>query len=83
MTALTVAIAWIVSRDKPILLLLLGNGGYNVFALLFVAFLNGAFLAFVTYKNLILHEYAQFLFYLSKTHCASSYWESWRETASL
>jgi hypothetical protein len=78
MTAMVLSIAWVIRSDKQLLQMLLDNSGYNIYSLLLVSLINACFLSFATYKNLIVHEYAQFLFYLSPTDCGYSYWESWR-----
>ena len=54
--------------------MILGNEGYNLYALLLLVVLNIIFINFLIYKSLIVHEITQFISYLSKPESGFNYW---------
>ncbi len=73
--------AWLVSpQSKPLVELMLGNGGYNIYVPLVVVFLNAVSLTYLLYKSIEIHEIAQFILYASKTDSPFVGWEQWRRS---
>jgi hypothetical protein len=78
---LALVTGWIIGPDsKPLLLMALGNAGYNVYALLFIVVVNVMFICFLVYKSLFIHEIMQFVAVLSERESGFVYWESWRRS---
>lgn len=75
--------AWIISPEpKPLLVLVLGNGGYNVYAPLVIAFLNAVSMTYLLYKSVEIHEIAQFISYGSPSESGFIGWETWRRSTA-
>jgi hypothetical protein len=73
--------AWLVSpQSKPLVELMLGNGGYNIYVPLVIVFLNAVSLTYLLYKSIEIHEIAQFILYASKTDSPFVGWEQWRRS---
>jgi hypothetical protein len=71
--------AWLISpQSKPLIELMLGNGGYNVYVPIAIAFLNSVSVTYVLYKSIEIHEIAQFIAYASTDDSAFVGWEEWR-----
>jgi hypothetical protein len=71
--------AWLISpQSKPLVELMLGNGGYNVYVPIAIAFLNSVSMTYVLYKSIEIHEIAQFIAYASTSDSAFVSWEEWR-----
>lgn len=81
LSGLVLVTGWIIGpQSKPLIGMILGNEGYNLYALLLLVVLNVIFINFLIYKSLIIHEVTQFVSYLSKPDSAFNYWESWRRS---
>lgn len=73
--------AWLVSPEvKPLNELLKGNGGYNVFVPIAIAFLNSVSTTYLLYKSIEIHEIAQFISYGSEPKSGFLGWEQWRRS---
>ncbi len=73
--------AWLVSPEvKPIRDLILGNGGYNVYVPITIAFLNSVSTTYLLYKSIDIHEIAQFISYASEPKSGFLGWEQWRRS---
>lgn len=73
--------AWLVSpQSVPLVELMLGNGGYNVYVPLIIVFLNTVSLTYLLYKSIEIHEIAQFILFTSKTDSPFVGWEQWRRS---
>jgi hypothetical protein len=73
--------AWIIGpQTRPILSLMLGNGGYNVYTLLVIAFLNSVSMTYLLYKSIEIHEIAQFISHGSPPDSGFIVWELWRRS---
>lgn len=71
--------AWLISpQSKPLIELMLGNGGYNIYVPITIALLNSVSMTYVLYKSIEIHEIAQFIAYASKSDSAFVGWEEWR-----
>jgi hypothetical protein len=78
-TGIAAIVGWIISSNSRALTeLLLGNRGYNIFALLVIAFLNAVALTFLLYRSAEIHELAQFLVGKSHPEAGVVQWELWR-----
>jgi hypothetical protein len=81
LSGLVLVTGWIIGpQSKPLISMILGNDGYNLYALLLLVVLNVIFINFLIYKSLIVHEVTQFVSYLSGPDSAFNYWESWRRS---
>lgn len=81
LSGLLLAAAWFVSpQSKPFIELAIGNGGYNIYALLALAGLNIVSTTILLYKGILIHDIAQFMSYMSANDSAFNYWERWRRT---
>jgi hypothetical protein len=73
--------AWIISPEtKPLSELVVGNGGYNIYAPLAVSFLNSVSMTYLLYKSVEIHEIAQFMSYASPDDSGFVGWETWRRS---
>lgn len=73
--------AWLVSPEvKPLSELLKGNGGYNVYVPIAIAFLNSVSTTYLLYKSIEIHEIAQFISYGSEPKSGFLGWEQWRRS---
>jgi hypothetical protein len=73
--------AWLVSPDtSPFAVAVLQNGGYNVYALLIVAFVNVVSTNYLLYKGLEIHELAQFITTAGRRDNGYASWERWRRS---
>lgn len=81
LSGLILVAAWLIGQSKPLLELSIGNGGYNIFALLGIAILNMIATTYLLHKSIAIHEIAQFMTYLSKPDSVFNYWESWRRSS--
>lgn len=78
-SGLILVAAWLTSsQSKPFLEILIGNGGYNVYAPIAIAALNMVSTTFLLYKGIMIHDIAQFMSFLSSSDSAYNYWENWR-----
>jgi len=74
-------VGWIVGpQSKGFTQLTLGNDGYNLFAWIFVLFINVIFGSFLTFKGLLIQELTQFIAYLSPRQSGMLLWEQWRRS---
>ncbi len=79
LSGLILVAAWLTSsQSKPLLEILVGNGGYNVYAPIAIAGLNMVSTTFLLYKGIMIHDIAQFMSFLSSSDSAYNYWENWR-----
>jgi hypothetical protein len=73
--------AWLVSPEvKPLRELMLGNGGYNVYVPMIIAFLNSVSATYLLHKSIEIHEIAQFISYASEPKSGFLGWEQWRRS---
>ncbi|MFP5262015.1 MAG: hypothetical protein ACLGJB_08935 [Blastocatellia bacterium] len=73
--------AWIISPQvKPLVILVLGNGGYNIYAPMVIAFLNSVSMTYLLYKSVEIHEIAQFISYGGPPDSGFIGWETWRRS---
>ncbi|HEX5734692.1 MAG TPA: hypothetical protein VF131_17810 [Blastocatellia bacterium] len=81
LSGLVLVTGWIIGpQSTPVLKMVLGNSGYNVYAVLVIISLNVLFTCFLIYKSLIVHEITQFMTYQSKPDSGFKYWEKWRRS---
>lgn len=81
LSGLVLVTGWIIGpQSRPLVVMALGNQGYNVYAFLIFVALNILFTNFLIYKSIIIHEINQFIAYLSRPESAFLYWESWRRS---
>lgn len=81
LSGLVLVTGWIIGpQSRPLVVMALGNSGYNVYAFLIFVALNILFTNFLIYKSIIIHEINQFIAYLSKPESVYLYWESWRRS---
>lgn len=81
LSGLVLVTGWIIGpQSKPMLSVVLGNSGYNVYGLFVFVVLNIIFTSFLIYKSLIIHEITQFVAYLSPPDSKFNYWENWRRS---
>jgi hypothetical protein len=81
LSGLVLVTGWIIGpQSRPLVVMALGNNGYNVFAFLVFVALNVLFINFLIYKSILIHEIAQFIAYLSEPESGFLYWESWRRS---
>jgi len=79
LSGLILVAAWLTgSQTKPFLEILIGNGGFNIYAPIAVASLNMVSTTFLLYKGIMIHDIAQFMSFLSSSDSAYNYWENWR-----
>lgn len=82
-SGLILVAAWLTGpQSKPLLELALGNGGYNIYAPIGIAFLNMVATISLIYKSIEIHEVTQFAVYFSESDSAANYWESWRRSSN-
>lgn len=62
--------------------ILSGNGGYNIYAVLSLSVVNLAFVCFVLYKGLEIHELMQFATNRAPAGSMIREWEAWRRDAT-
>jgi hypothetical protein len=81
LSGLVLVTGWIIGpQSRSLVVMALGNQGYNIYAFLIFVALNILFTNFLIYKSIIIHEINQFIAYLSKPESAFLYWESWRRS---
>ena len=81
LSGLVLVTGWIIGPQSAALLkMVLGNGGYNIYAVLIIVSLNVLFTCFLIYKSLIVHEITQFMTYQSAPETGFKYWEMWRRS---
>lgn len=80
LSGLILVAAWLIGQSKPLLELSIGNGGYNIYAILGIALLNMIATTYLLHKSIVIHEISQFITYLSKPDSVFNYWESWRRS---
>jgi len=82
LSGLVLVTGWIVGpQSRPLLAMILGNDGYNIYAILLLVVLNLIFTTFLIYKSLFIHEVTQFSAVLSPPESGFTYWESWRRSS--
>lgn len=80
LSGLVLITGWIVGpQSTPIVKMVLGNEGYNVYGVMVIIALNVIFTCFLLYKSLLVHEINQFLTYQTG-ETGYRYWESWRRS---
>lgn len=81
LTGLAILSSWLLGPETVTLSeLFYGNGGYNVYLLLFIVLLNTVFFCFLLHKGLQIHELMQFATWLSPSRSAIDQWEQWRRS---
>lgn len=81
LSALVVVIGWIARPAQGSLAdMMLGNGGYNIYGVITVGFINTVFALFLAYKGLVIQELMQFVAYHSAPHSSLREWERWRRS---
>ena len=79
LSGLVLVTGWIIGpQSAPILKMVLGNGGYNIYGVMVIVSLNVLFTCFLLYKSLIVHEINQFITYQTPNEAGFKYWEAWR-----
>lgn len=81
LSGLVLVTGWIVGpQSRPLLVMALGNGGYNIYAFLIFVVLNIVFTNFLIHKSIIIHEITQFMTVVAKPDSGFIYWDSWRRS---
>ena len=81
LSGLVLVTGWIIGpQSRPLLLMALGNDGYNIYAFLIFVVLNIIFTNFLIFKSLIIHEITQFMTVVAKPDSGFVYWDSWRRS---
>ncbi|HJS82853.1 MAG TPA: hypothetical protein VJ742_08490, partial [Nitrososphaera sp.] len=81
LSGLVLVTGWIIGpQSRPLLVMALGNSGYNLYAFLIFVVLNIVFTNFLIYKSIIIHEITQFMTVVAKPDSGFVYWDSWRRS---
>jgi hypothetical protein len=81
LSGLVLVTGWIIGpQSRPLLVMALGNDGYNIYAFLIFVVLNIIFTNFLIYKSIIIHEITQFMTIVAKPDSGFVYWDSWRRS---
>jgi hypothetical protein len=81
LSGLVLVTGWIIGpQSRPLLVMALGNDGYNIYAFLIFVVLNIIFTNFLIYKSIIIHEITQFMTVVAKPDSGFVYWDSWRRS---
>jgi hypothetical protein len=73
--------AWLASPEvKPLKDFVIGNGGYNIYVPIVIAFLNSVSTTYLLHKSIEIHEIAQFISYASEPKSGFLEWERWRRS---
>jgi len=81
LSGLVLVTGWIIGpQSRPLLVMALGNDGYNIYAFLIFVVLNIIFTNFLIYKSIIIHEITQFMTVVAKPDSGFLYWDSWRRS---
>jgi processive 1,2-diacylglycerol beta-glucosyltransferase len=81
LSGLVLVTGWIIGpQSRPLLLMALGNDGYNIYAFLIFVVLNIIFTNFLIFKSIIIHEITQFMTVVAKPDSGFVYWDSWRRS---
>ena len=81
LSGLVLVTGWIIGpQSRALLVMALGNSGYNLYAFLIFVVLNIVFTNFLIYKSIIIHEITQFMTVVAKPDSGFVYWDSWRRS---
>jgi hypothetical protein len=81
LSGLVLVTGWVLGPEsRPFLELLIGNNGYNLYAVLLLVILNVLFTSFLIYKSILIHETMQFLTSFIELQNGYSFWEMWRRS---
>jgi hypothetical protein len=81
LSGLVLVTGWIIGpQSRPLLVMALGNSGYNIYAFLIFVVLNIVFTNFLIYKSIIIHEITQFMTVVAKPDSGFVYWDNWRRS---
>ncbi|MGI8837486.1 MAG: hypothetical protein ACR2H4_12740 [Pyrinomonadaceae bacterium] len=81
LSGLVLVTGWIIGpQSRPLLVMALGNSGYNLYAFLIFVVLNILFTNCLIYKSLIIDEITQFMTVVAKSDSGFVYWDSWRRS---